>query len=223
VLSDPIFEGIRNAFGLKPKGPVVQTITILHSAILAVYSLWTFVNSSRETYAFVSQYGYWAMLCDHGNVFWDKHIGFWCTHFYFSKYYEFVDTWIVLLKGRKPIFLQTYHHAGVVICMWFMTVTKSCACVVMLVLNSFIHTIMYSYYVYAALGFSSPLKHYLTSAQLLQFFIGIGCTIPAYWNCQTSAQLFGLFIMQAYVVYLIKLFADFYRSSYGKKGAKKEE
>jgi hypothetical protein len=93
----------------------------------------------------------------------------------------------------------------------------------MLVFNSFIHTIMYSYYVYAALGFSSPLKHYLTTAQLLQFIIGIAVTIPAYFNCQTRAQLFALAIMEAYVSYLIKLFLDFYRSSYGKKGAKKEE
>ncbi len=82
---------------------------------------------------------------------------------------------------------------------------------------------MYSYYVYAALGFSSPLKHYLTSAQLLQFFVGIGFTIPAYWGYQTPAQLLCLALLHLYVAYLIKLFFDFYRSSYGKKGEKKEE
>lgn len=39
-------------------------------------------------------------------------LGFWITHFYISKYCEFMDTWLVMLKGKDPIFLQVYHHAG---------------------------------------------------------------------------------------------------------------
>eukprot|EP01029_Cantina_marsupialis_P020980 TRINITY_DN497_c0_g1_i2.p1 TRINITY_DN497_c0_g1~~TRINITY_DN497_c0_g1_i2.p1 ORF type:complete len:187 (+),score=33.56 TRINITY_DN497_c0_g1_i2:51-611(+) len=37
--------------------------------------------------------------------------------FYISKYYEFIDTWLILLKGKKPSFLQTSHHAGTVWCL----------------------------------------------------------------------------------------------------------
>jgi hypothetical protein len=55
--------------------------------------------------------------------------------------YEFIDTWIVLLKGRTPIFLQTYHHAGIAIIMWGFEVTANTCGITILALNSFIHTI----------------------------------------------------------------------------------
>ncbi|RYH20089.1 hypothetical protein EON65_24655 [archaeon] len=72
------------------------------------------------------------------------------------------------------MFLQTYHHAGVVFIMWGAVVTQSAAVGgIIICLNSFIHTLMYTYYTLAAFGYSSPLKHYLTSAQMIQFLIGI--------------------------------------------------
>jgi len=36
----------------------------------------------------------------------DDKLRFLAILFYFSKYYEFLDTWLVRAKGRKPIFLQ---------------------------------------------------------------------------------------------------------------------
>ena len=54
---------------------------------------------------------------------------------------------IIILKGRKPMLLQTYHHAGVVIIMWACTMTKNVAGGgYVLVANSFIHSLMYTYY-----------------------------------------------------------------------------
>jgi hypothetical protein len=45
---------------------------------------------------------------------WNSGIGAWAILFYLSKYYEFLDSWILVLQGKDPIFLQIYHHAGVV-------------------------------------------------------------------------------------------------------------
>ncbi len=60
-----------------------------------------------------------------GTLWTDKDFGFWVSHFYISKFWEFLDTWIIILKGKKPILLQTYHHAGVVLLMWMFTVSTS--------------------------------------------------------------------------------------------------
>ena len=38
--------------------------------------------------------------------------------FYLSKYYEVIDSIILLLKGKKVGQLQSYHHAGALISMW---------------------------------------------------------------------------------------------------------
>lgn len=148
---------------------------------------------------------------------------FWITHFYISKYYEFIDTWIVLLKGRVPIFLQTYHHAGIVILMWLLTLTYSTPVIVVLCLNSFIHTLMYTYYVLAAFGYNSPLKHYLTQMQIGQFLLGLTVTISSHFvsGCLNNAQHFALFFMEMYTVILVFLFGAFYVKEYSskKKGA----
>src|SRR3546814_19418142 len=64
------------------------------------------------------------------------------------------------------MFLQTYHHAGVVLTMWAMCVSAEATVFVCVCLNSFIHTIMYTYYAFSALGYSWSLKNVLTQAQV---------------------------------------------------------
>lgn len=225
LLSNLVFKSIKDVFKLEPKGPVIQTITICHSCALAVYSGWTCYHGWRIFGHFLmNQNSLITTLCDSQGELW-KEIGWWVTHFYISKYYEFIDTWIVLLKGREPIFLQVYHHAGIVLIMWGFVVTE---CVsggaVILVLNSFIHTIMYTYYTCAAFGYSSPLKHYLTQAQLAQFFLGVGVTVVLYWekDCLNPAQVLSLNAIHVYTVILIYLFGKFYVDSYVNKKAKQK-
>lgn len=220
ALSTPVFSFIQKAFNLQPKGALLQNFTILHSAILAVYSGWTFYHSTKIVLAYSAQHTFYGAVCDVNGDLWNKHgLAFWMIHFYISKYYEFIDTWIVLLKGRIPMFLQTYHHAGIVVLMWGFVVTSNTSGLIILCFNSFIHTLMYSYYVLAAFGVQSPLKHYLTQAQIGQFIIGIICTLPAHFiaGCQNQAQSFVLAAVQLYAVVLIYLFWSFYVSTYKKK------
>eukprot|EP01031_Cornospumella_fuschlensis_P040809 gene40809-49770_t len=75
---------------------------------------------------------------------------------------------------------------------------------------------MYTYYTLAAFGYSSPLKHYLTSAQMIQFLIGISLVTLAY-PTSTPAQVVVIVSVQLYTVYLTYLFYQFYQESYGKK------
>jgi hypothetical protein len=221
LISNTIFDTIRKVCGLEPRGPVIQNFTMLHSAILAVYSGWTFIGSVRVVAAYAAQHGVYGAICDtQGHLWNDGNLGFWMTHFYISKFYEFIDTWIVVLKGRSPIFLQVYHHAGIVILMWGFVVTSNSTGLVILTFNSFIHTLMYSYYTLAAFGYQSPLKNYLTQAQIIQFILGIAITLSAHFidSCQNEAQSFVLAAIQVYAAVLIYLFYQFYKSTYsGKK------
>eukprot|EP00599_Poterioochromonas_sp_BG-1_P002328 CAMPEP_0173147968 /NCGR_PEP_ID=MMETSP1105-20130129/9440_1 /TAXON_ID=2985 /ORGANISM="Ochromonas sp., Strain BG-1" /LENGTH=193 /DNA_ID=CAMNT_0014062533 /DNA_START=25 /DNA_END=606 /DNA_ORIENTATION=+ len=128
LLSKKFFGFIRDVFKVQPKGPALQWTTIIHSAILAVYSAWTCYNTGKIVLPLIAQNGLYATLCDtSGDVWFKEGLGFWVAHFYLSKFYEFIDTWIITLKGREPIFLQTYHHAGIVIFMWGFTVTAATA------------------------------------------------------------------------------------------------
>jgi hypothetical protein len=225
LFSKIIFSSIQKTFQLESRGPIVQTITIIHSILLAIYSGWTCYNSWKIFLPHLLEHGFWTTFCDVDNAIWTgKNISFWMTHFYISKFYEFIDTWIILLKGRNPMFLQTYHHAGVVIAMWALVMSQCTGGCILLLLNSFIHTLMYTYYTLAAVGYHSPLKHYLTEMQLLQFVLGIASTALLYLQqgCLNSAQVASLLFVQIYAVGLIYLFAQFYVQSYMKKKENKD-
>jgi hypothetical protein len=49
---------------------------------------------------------------------WNEGLAFYGWLFYISKFYEVLDTFIILAKGKPSSTLQTYHHAGAMMCMW---------------------------------------------------------------------------------------------------------
>ena len=49
---------------------------------------------------------------------WNEGLAFYGWLFYISKFYEVVDTMIVIAKGKSSSFLQTFHHAGAMMSMW---------------------------------------------------------------------------------------------------------
>jgi hypothetical protein len=100
--------------------------------------------------------------------------------------------------------------------MWMFVVTANSSALIVIVLNSFIHTLMYTYYVFAAFGYTSPLKHYLTQAQIIQFLVGIACTVQ-FHSCANTAQSVSTGLLQLYAVVLIYLFYQFYVGNYTDK------
>lgn len=157
--------------------------------------------------------------------------------FYVSKYYELLDTVILLLKGKPSSFLQTFHHSGSIISLWTMTVTRIPGMWIFTFLNSFIHTIMYIYYTLTCLGHQPSWKRMLTSMQITQFFIGNtlgilyfvipGCfpdnkqfrenVIHSILGSHYRSVMFTFAYNFAFVGSLILLFNDFARRTYGKR------
>jgi hypothetical protein len=92
-----LFSTIKDRLKIQPKGSILQFLTILHSAILAIYSIWTFCGSMLIVFPFVKTNGLYNSLCDVDGKLWNsQNLGFWIIHFYISKYYEFIDTWLAL-------------------------------------------------------------------------------------------------------------------------------
>ena len=49
---------------------------------------------------------------------WNEGLAWWGWVFYLSKFYEVLDTAIIIMKGKRSSTLQTYHHAGAMLSMW---------------------------------------------------------------------------------------------------------
>jgi len=105
---------------------------------------------------------------------WNEGLAFYGWLFYLSKFYEVFDTLIILAKGKLSSTLQTYHHAGAMLCMWAGIRFMSVPIWIFVFFNSLIHAIMYTYYTATALHIRVPMfiKRSLTSMQITQFLVG---------------------------------------------------
>ncbi|KAJ9269977.1 hypothetical protein DTO212C5_3947 [Paecilomyces variotii] len=105
---------------------------------------------------------------------WNQGLAYFGWIFYLSKFYEVLDTAIILAKGKKSSTLQTYHHAGAMMCMWAGIRYVASPIWIFALVNSAIHALMYTYYTLTALSIRVPnrVKRSLTTMQITQFVIG---------------------------------------------------
>ena len=75
---------------------------------------------------------------------WNQGLAYFGWIFYLSKFYEVLDTAIILAKGKKSSTLQTYHHAGAMMCMWAGIRYMGQPIWIFTLVNSFIHALMVS-------------------------------------------------------------------------------
>ena len=73
---------------------------------------------------------------------WNAGLAYYGWIFYISKFYEVVDSLIVLAKGKRTGFLQTYHHAGAMMAMWAGIRYMSPPIWMFTFINSGLHTLM---------------------------------------------------------------------------------
>ncbi|KJZ79010.1 hypothetical protein HIM_01783 [Hirsutella minnesotensis 3608] len=110
---------------------------------------------------------------------WNEGLAYYGWIFYLSKFYEVLDTFIILAKGKFSSTLQTYHHAGAMMCMWAGMRYMSAPIWMFVLVNSFIHALMYTYYTLTAFSIRVPVavKRTLTSMQITQFLVGASWAI----------------------------------------------
>lgn len=75
---------------------------------------------------------------------WNEGLAYYGWIFYISKFYEILDSLIVLAKGKRTGFLQTYHHAGAMMAMWAGIRYMSPPIWMFTFINSGLHTLMVS-------------------------------------------------------------------------------
>lgn len=105
---------------------------------------------------------------------WNEGLLFYGWIFYLSKFYEVLDTFIILAKGKYSSTLQTYHHAGAMMCMWAGMRFISAPIWIFVFFNSAIHAMMYTYFTITAFSIRVPtfIKRTLTTMQIMQFVFG---------------------------------------------------
>jgi len=140
------------------------------------------------------------------------------------KYYELLDTVFLALKKKNIGFLHGYHHPATLVLTWGQLVDSTGVQWIVIVLNLWVHTVMYFYYAMAALKVRMPWKRCVTIFQIVQFVADLAACYTAwafhnwYGMCYGTnrAGIVGCFILTSYLY----LFVDFYQMTYKKKDGK---
>jgi len=213
------------------KGPM-----LLHNLFLTGLSLYMCVECIRQAYL--------NFAAPWGNGVQDSGVGMAAVlHIYFlSKISEFLDTVFMALRGKfnQITFLHLYHHGSIFFVWWAVVwFAPGGDSYFSAALNSWIHVMMYGYYLWAAAAgkrdvtrkprWNEPWfwRQYITRSQLLQFVIMfvqgwyVYLVIPDEFYPQWIALMLVI-----YMCTMLTLFGNFYVKAYakkGKKGAKKSQ
>lgn len=146
--------------------------------------------------------------------------------FYTSRLVEFADTIFFTLRKKESqvTSFHVFHHSSVpTLCWFFLKFVPGGNAAIFPFINTFVHTIMYTYYFLATYPSMRPYlgwKKYLTQIQIVQFLIIIACCLQPLFipGCKLSRVLTLIMIGLSFV--FISLFVDFYLKCYI-RGAKK--
>lgn len=162
----------------------------LHNLFLAFLSLVMAIGITHAVLHEASHHGLMSVFCDAskrhpGFVFWNSLLCFdchahsglfrtiysWLYVFFLSKVYEFADTALLICEGKSLTVLHWFHHAFTFVLSYVALRTSTTYSFVAMISNSWIHSVMYTYYAFAAVGLKPSWGMVLTKFQMLQFIV----------------------------------------------------
>jgi len=205
---------------MKDRKPfTLKWLSALHNLNMTIISLALAIGIGNHIIQTYFKYGLYATYCG-ANREWDNKLGFWVNWFYLSKYYEFVDTIILVLRKRELGKLHVIHHSITGIVSWLGMEAEIIMGWITAFNNSLIHVFMYWYYFQQTLGINVWWKKFLTTGQIIQFVIDSTSSYPYFFLWYTGQQCRGN--MRSWIVanlagvLLLYLFIEFYISTYSK-------
>ncbi|GJQ76026.1 hypothetical protein Trydic_g18079 [Trypoxylus dichotomus] len=195
-----------------------RDILIVYNFIQTLFSAWIFYE-----YLMSGWWGSYSFRCqpvDYSNSPMALRMANTCWWYYFSKFTEFFDTLFFILRKKNSHVstLHVIHHGCMPFSVWMgLKFAPGGHSTFFALLNSFVHIVMYFYYMVAAMGPKYQRyiwwKKYLTTFQMVQFvaifahqfqLLFIDCNYP---------KGFMVWIAMHGVLFLF-LFSDFYKVKY---------
>ncbi|KAL4149781.1 hypothetical protein QTP88_003646 [Uroleucon formosanum] len=198
----------------------LRNILIAYNLFQVIFSSWLFYECMMGGW-----WGEYSLSCqpvDYSNKPSTVRMVNVCWWYYFSKFTEFMDTIFFVLrkKDRHISTLHVIHHGVMPMSVWFgVKFTPGGHSTFFGLLNTFVHIIMYSYYLLAALGPNVQKylwwKKYLTTLQMLQFLaIMLHAFQLLFIDCNYPKAFVWWIGMHAVMFFF--LFKEFYKQQYTK-------
>jgi len=204
-----------NGKGKEKKDPAwLRALVLVHNLFLVGLSAYMALGISWEAYR--NKYNVW------GNAYDPKQttMAYFVWVFFVSKLYEFLDTFVMLLKGntKQVSVLHVYHHGTISLIWWIIAYRAPGGdAYFSAAMNSTVHVFMYLYYFLAAALGKNPKarsrylwwgKH-LTQLQMFQFFLNL-CQAYYILHVKPLYVTFLARVLFYYMITLLVLFGNFY-------------
>lgn len=191
---------------------------ILYNFLQVIFSAWLFYECLMG--GWWGSYSFRCQPVDHGTTGQAMRMVHACWWYYFSKFTEFFDTFFFVMRKKtsQVSTLHVIHHGCMPMSVWFgVKFTPGGHSTFFGLLNTFVHIVMYTYYLFTALGpqFQKYLwwKKYLTSLQMVQFVaIMVHAFQLLFIDCNYPKAFVWWIGMHAVMFFF--LFNEFYQSTY---------
>jgi len=199
-------------------------LRISHNFLLCFGSMLMMFGMAKGTYLVFQKYGEEALFCDANGRQKEGHLYYWYYIFFLSKFYEFIDTIILVLRKKELTFLHVFHHFITAILCWVALYNEIPPQWLVCTLNATVHILMYYYYLAATLNTDVWWKKYLTSAQIIQFVIDL-IGISVWWyhylikeeTCRgtVASMLFVYFVLGSFLILFVMFYIKTFKARPG--------
>ncbi|CAG0900249.1 unnamed protein product [Cyprideis torosa] len=199
----------------------LRLILVVYNFAQMVFSIWLF---RKILFAgWIQKYSLRCQPVDYSNDPLAVSMVYAAWWYYFSKFTEFFDTFFFVLRKKYEHVsaLHVVHHGVMPMSVWFgVKFTPGGHSTFFGLLNTFVHIVMYFYYMLAAVGPSVHKylwwKKYLTALQMVQF---IGIFVHAFQLLFIDCDYPRAFVwwIGGHAVLFFFLFFDFWKKAYRKQ------
>ncbi|XP_058812942.1 elongation of very long chain fatty acids protein AAEL008004 [Topomyia yanbarensis] len=199
----------------------LRNFLVVYNLFQTVFSTWIFYEYLQSGW-----WGHYSFRCqpvDYSNNPLALRMARTCWWYYISKFTEFFDTIFFILrkKYQHVSTLHVIHHGCMPFSVWMgMKFAPGGHSTFFAMLNSFVHIVMYFYYMVAALGpkYQKYIwwKKYLTAFQMVQFVAIFTHQFQLLFTQCDYPKGFMVWIGLHGVMFLF-LFSDFYKQAYSKR------
>ncbi|XP_020715877.1 elongation of very long chain fatty acids protein AAEL008004 isoform X4 [Ceratitis capitata] len=203
----------------------LQNTLIIYNAAQVIFSAWLFYEIAFSGWL-TGHYNFRCQPVDYSNSPRTLRMVHACWWYYFSKFTEFMDTIFFVLRKKtsQVTTLHVIHHGCMPMSVWFgVKFTPGGHSTFFGLLNTFVHIVMYTYYMFSAMGpqYQKYLwwKKYLTTLQMVQFvLIMVHAFQLLFIDCNYPKAFVWWIGMHAVMFFF--LFNEFYKNAY--KGRRME-
>jgi len=207
---------------MKNQSPfTAKKLTAIHNLFLFIVSCIMLIGVLKSVFDIYLDGGWEGIAIDSKRKYRAGKLSFWMYVFYLTKPYEFIDTFIMIMKKRELNFLHVWHHCSTFLLVWITMTQEMSIQWLSISVNCFVHCWMYYYYFMASLGHQIWWKRYLTQLQIFQFIatVTINCSWIYFYLTGRNPSgtiegfYFGMFIITSFLILFINFYIQNYQSN----------